>query len=71
MSYQTNPANSQGKVLFPVLETLAQSRTLVSVAPKHINQISSELFTFLSARVAFLSTGVCFGFSEFVEKIYD
>ena len=41
-----NP-NPQGKGLVPVLESLAGSRTLVSVVPKHINQISSELFTSL------------------------
>lgn len=41
-----NP-NPQGKGLAPVLESLADSRTLISVVPKHINQISSELFTSL------------------------
>lgn len=41
-----NP-NPQGKGLVPVLESLTGSRTLVSVVPKHINQISSELFTSL------------------------
>lgn len=40
-------ANPQGKGLVPVLESLAQSRALISVAPKHIHQISSELFTSL------------------------
>lgn len=38
-------ANPQGKGLVPVLESLAQSRALIPVAPKHIQQISSELFT--------------------------
>lgn len=41
-----NP-NPQGKGLVPVLESLASSRSLVPVVPKHINQISSELFTSL------------------------
>lgn len=40
-------ANPQGKGLVPVLASLADSRAVVSVAPKHINQISSELFTSL------------------------
>ena len=44
---QPNPANPQGKGLVPVLESLAESRALVSVVAKHINQISSELFTSL------------------------
>ena len=44
---QPNNPNPQGKGLVPVLESLAQSRALVSVVPKHINQISSELFTSL------------------------
>ena len=42
-----NPANPQGKGLVPVLESLAESRALVSIVPKHIKQISSELFTSL------------------------
>lgn len=42
MKKQPNP---QGKGLVPILESLAESRALVSVVPKHINQISSELFT--------------------------
>jgi len=42
--YQPNP---QGKGLVPVLECLAESRALISVVPKQINQISSELFTSL------------------------
>lgn len=41
-----NP-NPQGKGLTPVLDTLAASRTLISVPPKQIDQISSELFTSL------------------------
>lgn len=40
-------ANPQGKGLVPVLASLADSRAMVSVLPKHINQISSELFTSL------------------------
>lgn len=40
-------ANPQGKGLVPVLESLAESRSLVAVVPKSINQISSELFTSL------------------------
>lgn len=39
-----NP-NPQGKGLVPILESLAESRALVSSVPKQINQISSELFT--------------------------
>ncbi|MDH5446233.1 MAG: DUF2452 domain-containing protein [Gammaproteobacteria bacterium] len=41
-----NP-NPQGKGLVPVLDSLAASRTVIDVAPKHIEQISSELFTSL------------------------
>lgn len=44
MMKQPNP---QGKGLVPVLDSLRESRTLISVAPKHINQISTELFTSL------------------------
>ena len=40
-------ANPQGKGLVPVLDSLAESQALVSVAPKQIEQISSELFTSL------------------------
>ena len=40
-------ANPQGKGLVPILESLEESRALISVAPKHISQISSELFTSL------------------------
>lgn len=47
MKKQSCLPNPQGKGLVPVLETLAQSRTLVSVCSKHIDQISSELFTSL------------------------
>ena len=43
---QKNP-NPQGKGLVPVLDILSDSRALVSVAPKNIDQISSELFTSL------------------------
>lgn len=39
--------NPQGKGLVPVLESLAESQALVAVTPKHIEQISSELFTSL------------------------
>ena len=41
-----NP-NPQGKGLVPVLDSITASRTTVSVPPKHIEQISSELFTSL------------------------
>ena len=41
-----NP-NPQGKGLVPVLQSLAESRALISSTPKQINQISSELFTSL------------------------
>jgi len=44
MQKQSNP---QGKGVVPVLESLVQTRALASVIPKHINQISSELFTSL------------------------
>lgn len=44
MNLQANP---QGKGLVPILESLAESRALISVVPKHISQISSELFTSL------------------------
>lgn len=47
MKKQSNPANPQGKGLVPILESLANSRTMIPVVPKHINQISSELFTSL------------------------
>jgi len=47
MKKQSCLPNPQGKGLVPILETLAQSRTLVSVSPKHIDQVSSELFTSL------------------------
>lgn len=40
-------ANPQGKGLVPVLASLTDSRAIVSIVPKHINQISSELFTSL------------------------
>ena len=40
-------ANPQGKGLVPVLASLADSRAIISVVPKNINQISSELFTSL------------------------
>ena len=44
MKKQPNP---QGKGLVPILESLAESRALTSIVPKHIEQISSELFTSL------------------------
>lgn len=44
MKYQPNP---QGKGLVPVLDSLAASRVVISVPPKHIDQISAELFTSL------------------------
>ena len=47
MKKQSNLPNPQGKGLVPVLESLANSRALVSVRAKHIDQISSELFTSL------------------------
>ena len=40
-------ANPQGKGLVPVLASLVDSRPLVAAVPKHIKQISSELFTSL------------------------
>jgi hypothetical protein len=40
-------ANPQGKGLTPVLDSLTASRACVAVPPKHIDQISSELFTSL------------------------
>lgn len=39
--------NPQGKGLVPVLDSLAESRARIAVPPKHIEQISSELFTSL------------------------
>ena len=39
--------NPQGKGLVPVLDSLAESRARIPVPPKHIDQISSELFTSL------------------------
>ena len=39
--------NPQGKGLVPVLDSLVQSRTTIPVPPKHIEQITSELFTSL------------------------
>jgi hypothetical protein len=41
-----NP-NPQGKGLAPVLDSLTASRTQLSVPPKRVDQISSELFTSL------------------------
>jgi hypothetical protein len=41
-----NP-NPQGKGLVPVLDSLAASRPTATVPPKHIEQVSSELFTSL------------------------
>ncbi len=41
-----NP-NPQGKGLVPVMDSLAASRPRAAVPPKHIQQISSELFTSL------------------------
>ncbi|MCW9025370.1 MAG: DUF2452 domain-containing protein [Gammaproteobacteria bacterium] len=46
MNKQSNP-NPQGKGLVPVLDCLTGSRAMVSVHPKHIEQISRELFTSL------------------------
>ena len=43
---QKNP-NPQGKGLVPVMDSLAASRAKISVPPKHIDQITSELFTSL------------------------
>lgn len=40
-------ANPQGKGLVPVMDSLAASRARISVPPKHIDQITSELFTSL------------------------
>ena len=39
--------NPQGKGLVPVLDSLVQSRASIPVPPKHIEQITSELFTSL------------------------
>jgi hypothetical protein len=39
--------NPQGKGLTPVLDSLKASRTRLSVPPKRVDQISSELFTSL------------------------
>ena len=39
--------NPQGKGLVPIMESLLSSQTQVCVPPKHIEQISSELFTSL------------------------
>ncbi len=39
--------NPQGKGLVPVLDSLASSRPTNAVPPKHIEQVSSELFTSL------------------------
>ena len=39
--------NPQGKGLVPILDSLVQSRASISVPPKHIEQITSELFTSL------------------------
>lgn len=44
MNKQPNP---QGKGLVPVMDSLAESRAIISVPPKQIDQISSELFTSL------------------------
>jgi hypothetical protein len=44
MNRQPNP---QGKGLTPVLESLVASRTQLSVPPKAVAQVSSELFTSL------------------------
>lgn len=40
-------ANPQGKGLTPVLDSLTASRTRLSVPPKRVDQVSSELFTSL------------------------
>lgn len=39
--------NPQGKGLVPVMDSLAASRARIDVPPKHIEQISRELFTSL------------------------
>ena len=39
--------NPQGKGLVPVMDSLVQSRASIPVPPKHIEQITSELFTSL------------------------
>lgn len=41
-----NP-NPQGKGLVPVIDSLVESRARITVPPKHIDQIASELFTSL------------------------
>lgn len=43
---QVNP-NPQGKGLVPVLAALAQANQQVRIAPKHVEQLSVELFTSL------------------------
>ena len=43
---QKNP-NPQGKGMVPVLESLARVRPCIRVPPKHLDQISNELFTSL------------------------
>lgn len=43
---QNNP-NPQGKGISPVLQDLALSRSTIPLPPKHIDQVSSELFTSL------------------------
>lgn len=43
----TKRPNPQGKGLVPILDSLAQSRATIAVPPKHIEQITSELFTSL------------------------
>jgi hypothetical protein len=43
----TKRPNPQGKGLVPVLESLAESKAVIDVPPKRIDQISSELFTSL------------------------
>ena len=39
--------NPQGKGISPVLQDLARSRSTIPLPPKHIDQVSSELFTSL------------------------
>ena len=43
----SNRPNPQGKGLVPVLDSLTESRAVISVPPKQIHQVANELFTSL------------------------
>lgn len=47
ISIMTRYPNPQGKGLTPVLDSLTASRTRLSVPPKRVDQVASELFTSL------------------------